>query len=1116
MMVQYDVKRVTKGAENFMVSFDFAKTPITQVADYIIIAASKSGTSDIHFDPRDEGMMVRFRIDGDCQDYTYIPKAYERNLTTRLKLLANMNITETRLPQDGAIKGQFGDTYLDMRVACLPTNQGEKIVIRILDYTRSLQGIDSLGFHPKNLEKIHHMMGVPNGIILVTGATGSGKSTTTYSMLSALNKPEVNVITVEDPVEMNIEGINQVQVNAEIGMTFAAALRSILREDPNVILIGEIRDSETAQIAVRASITGHLVMSTLHTNNALATVERLLDMDVERYLLSTALTGIISQRLAKQLCQDCKIQREATKYEKKIYKKFLHQDVSLVWDANPKGCDNCRKGYKGRIAVHEVLLLDDKIRNALNDEKMSKDDFAKMIYSGNTISMLQDALIKSLEGQTSFEEVYKTIEIENEDEDNYAAELEGIEIRQVTEEVQEEVKSDEDFMGDDESQKSELAAKYEIPGVTSATEEQPESTEEQSVEATEQQPVEGQPVEVNEQPTEEQTEPPVEETTVQITEAPPIDQNIEISEAPANEQSTETVETSPEEIQPTEVPVEQQVTEVAQEQPEVNVEEVQQPTEQVETLVESTPAEEQNVVESTETTPENTYEIRTTYVEADELQNPEPQQEMVENTTEEGVTEYTTPTPEQTESETQTKETTNVETEYTLPEVSESQIEEQQIENTDEFTMPQVNETPVEEVSEATQTEQTDFEMPQVNFVQPQEFTEETQTEETQVEIPNVNEQPTEEYSETVQQSEDNQAEEQTNLGYKIVMPNEENKDEQVDEQPEQTENQESTETENYETQETETEENTFEMPAVETNTAPTTLDKLVEEVSDESTDDEEDDEEVEKYTISAVKNDQNNNDNNETIDTSLAPIVDEDDEDEEESEDNDNRQYHNPNEIYEEEDPIDLTIDIKTDLDKLVMPKFNLEKLDLTEETEEEHPEEAQEEISDNQEVGENNNNVPEETSETTNETTLEIPSGETTEEQPQYDDTILEIPGASTTEEQQESETQSEQSNTEDNQQEQTDENTANDYEYDYEYDDAYDDYDFDKNNNDYTNEEQVFFNEQTISAVSSVADLEQTEEHTGSSLLTDPGIRIADDGSINQSANINADPILPNYED
>ena len=260
MMVQFDVKRVQSGSESFMVSFDFNKTPVTQIADYIIIAAAKHGTSDIHFDPRDEGMMVRFRIDGDCQDYTFVPKAYEKNLTARLKLLANMNITEMRLPQDGAIKGDFGGQYLDMRVSALPLNTGEKIVIRILDYTRSLQGIDSLGFHPKNLEKIKRMMGLPNGIILTTGATGSGKSTTTYSILQGLNKPETNVITVEDPIEMNIEGINQVQVNAEIGMTFAAALRSILRQDPNVILIGEIRDSETAQIAVRASITGHLVL----------------------------------------------------------------------------------------------------------------------------------------------------------------------------------------------------------------------------------------------------------------------------------------------------------------------------------------------------------------------------------------------------------------------------------------------------------------------------------------------------------------------------------------------------------------------------------------------------------------------------------------------------------------------------------------------------------------------------------------------------------------------------------------------------------------------------------------------------------------------------------------
>ncbi len=417
-MAEIEEKKDVKGTETNMVAFDFERTPITQIADYIIITASKNNTSDIHFDPREEGMMVRFRIDGDLQDYTYIPKAYERNLTTRLKILANMNITESRLPQDGAIKGEFGGKYLDMRVSCLPLNEGEKIVIRILDYTRSLQGIDSLGFNPANLAKLKRMMGVPNGIILVTGATGSGKSTTVYSILQGLNKPEINIITVEDPIEMNIEGMNQVQVNAEIGMTFAAALRSILRQDPNVILIGEIRDSETAQIAVRASITGHLVLSTIHTNNSLSTIERLLDMDVERYLLSTALTGIISQRLAKQLCKYCRVERETTKYEKKVFKKYMNRDIEKVWDANPTGCEHCRKGYKGRIAIQEVLELDDEIRNALTDAKMKKEDLSDMVYTSKTITMLQDALGKCIAGLTSFEEVYRVIEIETDSGDS--------------------------------------------------------------------------------------------------------------------------------------------------------------------------------------------------------------------------------------------------------------------------------------------------------------------------------------------------------------------------------------------------------------------------------------------------------------------------------------------------------------------------------------------------------------------------------------------------------------------------------------------------------------------------------------------------------------------------
>ena len=438
-MVEKEEKKVSKGAETNMVAFDFERTPITQVADYIIITASKNNTSDIHFDPREDGMMVRFRIDGDLQDYTYIPKAFERNLTTRLKILANMNITESRLPQDGAIKGEFGGKYLDMRVSCLPLNEGEKIVIRILDYTRSLQGIDSLGFNPTNLAKLKRMMGVPNGIILVTGATGSGKSTTVYSILQGLNKPEINIITVEDPIEMNIEGMNQVQVNAEIGMTFAAALRSILRQDPNVILIGEIRDSETAQIAVHASITGHLVLSTIHTNNSLSTIERLLDMDVERYLLSTALTGIISQRLAKQLCTKCKVERETTKYEKKVFKRYMNRDIDKIYDANPDGCEHCRKGYKGRIAIQEVLELDDEIRNALTNDKMKKEELSEMVYTNKTITMLQDALGKCIAGLTSFEEVYRVIEIESEP----GEETEGYLTKTIDEEASEEVTNTE-------------------------------------------------------------------------------------------------------------------------------------------------------------------------------------------------------------------------------------------------------------------------------------------------------------------------------------------------------------------------------------------------------------------------------------------------------------------------------------------------------------------------------------------------------------------------------------------------------------------------------------------------------------------------------------------------
>ncbi len=395
-----------------MVNYDVKNTPIVDLVNKIILYAVKSRASDIHFDPMENGLKVRIRIDGALRDHTIIPVESERNLVTRIKLISGMNITESRLPQDGAIKGKIGDTDLDMRVSVLPTNEGEKVVVRILDYSKSLEGLQSLNFTPDNLEKVLKMIEVPNGIILVTGATGTGKSTTTYSILQHLNQEETNIITVEDPIEMNIEGINQVQVNSEIGMTFAAALRSILRQDPNIILIGEIRDSETAQIAVRASITGHLVLSTIHTNNSLNTIERLLDMNVERYLLSSALSGIISQRLARRLCPKCATLRDTTPFEKDVFKKALGKDVPEVYEAH--GCDQCINGYHGRAAIHEVLFINDEMRDALSNENLKREDIREIVYGSNHVmTLLQDGLQKVIAGQTTFDEIYKLVEIEN-------------------------------------------------------------------------------------------------------------------------------------------------------------------------------------------------------------------------------------------------------------------------------------------------------------------------------------------------------------------------------------------------------------------------------------------------------------------------------------------------------------------------------------------------------------------------------------------------------------------------------------------------------------------------------------------------------------------------------
>ena len=394
-----------------MVTFDYNNTPITDIVNSIILDAIDKGVSDIHFDPYEEGIKIRIRIDGLLHDYSIVPLYVKRNLVTRIKIISGMNITESRIPQDGAIRTTINNQPIDIRVSVLPTNMGEKVVLRIMDYTMSAQGIDHIDFSDFNITKIHKMMELPNGIILVTGATGSGKSTTVYSVLQALNDEETNIITVEDPVEMNIEGINQVQTQSEIGLTFASVLRSILRQDPDIIMVGEIRDDETARIAVRAAITGHLVLSTIHTNNALNTIERLTDMSVERYLLGSALSGIISQKLARRLCPKCKKIRPTTDYEKEIFRKTMKQEVNEIYDA--VGCDECSKGYRGRIAVHEVLLLNQHVRDAIT-QNVSKAELRKAVYGrADTRTMLEDGLGKVLQGDTTFDEIIKLIDLDD-------------------------------------------------------------------------------------------------------------------------------------------------------------------------------------------------------------------------------------------------------------------------------------------------------------------------------------------------------------------------------------------------------------------------------------------------------------------------------------------------------------------------------------------------------------------------------------------------------------------------------------------------------------------------------------------------------------------------------
>ena len=405
--------------------FDYENKPVVDVVNEMIIDAINKKASDIHFDPTEDELNVRIRIDGELLEYAKVPNFVKKNLLTRIKIISGMNITETRLPQDGAIKNIANTEELDLRVSSLPIIDGEKIVIRILNYSMSNSGLENLGLSDENLEKINKLLKMPNGIILTSGANGTGKSTTVYAMLQILNTVSKNIITVEDPVEMKIPGINQVQVMSDIGLTFGNTLRSILRQDPDIIMIGEIRDDETARIAVRASITGHLVLSTIHTNNSLNTIERLLDMEVERYLLGSALTGIIAQRLVKKLCPKCRSTRPTTNYEKELFKKVLNKDVDTIYTAN--GCSECINGYTGRTALHEVLIINQEIRDAITNN-IRKNELRHLVYDKHVTSLLKDGLEKVVAGITSIDEILRVIDVDDdfgEDETDIKAALIG-------------------------------------------------------------------------------------------------------------------------------------------------------------------------------------------------------------------------------------------------------------------------------------------------------------------------------------------------------------------------------------------------------------------------------------------------------------------------------------------------------------------------------------------------------------------------------------------------------------------------------------------------------------------------------------------------------------------
>ena len=382
-----------------------SEAPVIKLVNAIFLEAVEKKTSDIHFETFEKKIVVRYRIDGRMVVAKTIPMQYKLATIARLKLLSKMNITENRLPQDGRINIKVLNKEVDIRASSLPTRFGESFVLRLLDKTSMSYNIDDLGISEEQLNTIKRIISKSHGIFLTTGPTGSGKTTTLYSALNYLKDDETKIITVEDPVEYENEGISQVQVNSEIGLKFASVLRSVLRQDPDIIMVGEIRDEETARIAIQASLTGHLVLSTLHTNSALGAVRRLMDMGIELYLLQSSLIGVMSQRLVRKLCPKCKEKTEIDEETRKEYQidKIANEQHLVENFHKAKGCEHCSfTGYKGRISIVEVVEWNKKVAEKFN-QNIDFDD----IHELDGISLFDNGIMKVIEGVTTLEEIHK-------------------------------------------------------------------------------------------------------------------------------------------------------------------------------------------------------------------------------------------------------------------------------------------------------------------------------------------------------------------------------------------------------------------------------------------------------------------------------------------------------------------------------------------------------------------------------------------------------------------------------------------------------------------------------------------------------------------------------------